>query len=408
VIDAAGLVAAAEPAALLPARRAEEAARMSRPLRLIEDRWLGSSPHGELHHLLIEDGRGIRYGIPSVVGPDSIRRAVPGDGAASSVVASIDPAARGRERGIPVDQTNELVVVGDAFVVKWYLNPAVEGEALHRMDLLATAGFTGTPAVLGRLLSSGGQLTALVMAYRAGASDGWEWLVDDVRAEARGEDSEDPAAISTVGDLVARLHLAFSAEGVGHASVEDARRWHAAALADVEGAGLDDDLSVRVRERLAPIEGAAGTPTIPIHGDLHVGQVLRSSGKRYDLIDFDGNPVLPAAERFAPAPAARDVAGMLASLDHVGRVVMHRAEDLDDRGRRRVLEWIPVAQAAFLGAYESRLASAGALDLLDRSLLVPFMVQQECREYIYAARYLPHWRYVPDAALPGLLTKESM
>jgi maltokinase len=73
-----------------------------------------------------------------------------------------------------------------------------------------------------------------------------------------------------------------------------------------------------------------------------------------------------------------------------------------------VREWIADAQAGFLAAYANRLASADARELLDRSLLLPFMVQQECREYIYAARYLPHWRYVPDAALPELLEKESM
>jgi maltokinase len=34
------------------------------------------------------------------------------------------------------------------------------------------------------------------------------------------------------------------------------------------------------------------------------------------------------------------------------------------------------------------------------------LVQQECREYAYARRYLPHWRYVPDAALPALLEED--
>ena len=44
-------------------------------------------------------------------------------------------------------------------------------------------------------------------------------------------------------------------------------------------------------------------------------------------------------------------------------------------------------------------------DLLDRRLVRPYQVLQECREYAYARRYLPHWRYVPDAALPALLAR---
>lgn len=408
MIDTAALVRGADPTSLLPARRAAEAARMSPPLVLLQDRPLGTAADGELRHLIIEDGRGVRYGVPAVVREDGVRRAVPGDGAAWSVVRSLDLSTPDGERGIPVDQTNELVVVGDAVVVKWYLHPTTEDEALRRLDSLAAAGFTGTPHVLGRLRAGGGEVIALVMEYRADAADGWEWLVDDVRAQARGGSADDPAAPATVGDLVARMHLAFARDGVARASAAQMRQRLAWAMSDAEAARLAPHLSAAVRQHLAPIGDAVGTPLIPIHGDLHVGQVLRSAGLRYDLIDFDGNPVLPADERLAPGPPARDVAGMLASLDHVGRVVIHRTEDLGDSGRARVREWIADAQAGFLAAYANRLASADARELLDRSLLLPFMVQQECREYIYAARYLPHWRYVPDAALPELLEKESM
>ncbi len=81
---------------------------------------------------------------------------------------------------------------------------------------------------------------------------------------------------------------------------------------------------------------AAGTPLIDVRGDLHVGQVLRhpdaptgrgptaGTPASYAVVDFDGNPVLAAAERVRRRPAAVDVAGMMASPDHVGRVVLHR------------------------------------------------------------------------------------
>jgi maltokinase len=97
---------------------------------------------------------------------------------------------------------------------------------------------------------------------------------------------------------------------------------------------------------------------------------------------------------------------MLASLDHVGQVVLHRTEGLDDEQRARVHDWIAAAQKGFLDSYLSRLAEAGEESLLDVRLVRPFQLQQECREFIYAARYLPHWRYAPEGALAALLESD--
>jgi maltokinase len=98
---------------------------------------------------------------------------------------------------------------------------------------------------------------------------------------------------------------------------------------------------------------------------------------------------------------------MLASLDHVGRVVLFRTDDLDDDQRRRVLDWIDIAQRSFIDAYASTLAESGEERLFEPRLARPFQLQQECREYIYAARYLPHWQYVPEGALASLLSTTS-
>ena len=90
---------------------------------------------------------------------------------------------------------------------------------------------------------------------------------------------------------------------------------------------------------------------------------------------------------------------MLQSLDHVGRVVVRRVEGAD---AARVEQWIADAQERFLSAYRRRLAEADASRLLDDRLLLPFRVEQECREFLYAVRHLPRWRYVPDQALQAL------
>jgi maltokinase len=77
---------------------------------------------------------------------------------------------------------------------------------------------------------------------------------------------------------------------------------------------------------------------------------------------------------------------MLSSLDHVGRVVDERSS-----GRRRsdVEGWIAATRDAFLAA----------VGPIDERLLGAFEVEQECRELVYAARFLPRWRYAPMATL---------
>ena len=91
---------------------------------------------------------------------------------------------------------------------------------------------------------------------------------------------------------------------------------------------------------------------------------------------------------------------MLQAIDHVGRVVVHRTEGVD---AGRVSQWVSRAQDAFLQAYRLGLAQRDAEDLLEEALLLPFAVEQECRELLYAVTHLPHWRYVPDAALADLV-----
>jgi maltokinase len=93
---------------------------------------------------------------------------------------------------------------------------------------------------------------------------------------------------------------------------------------------------------------------------------------------------------------------MLRSLDHVGRVVDRRTHG---GYAVQVREWIAQTRAGLLAAYRDELAGAGRADLFDARLLPPFEVEQECREFVYAARHLARWTYVPDAALPALLSQ---
>ena len=420
--DLPALVAQAVPAELLPERRAAEAARVEGPLTLVA----AAALSGTCRYLLIRDGRGEMFGVPAVVGSGRVRRAAAGDGCADALVAGLStglPAplvaeifhsepARG-EVPVPVDQTNDLVVVGGAAMVKWLLHPtAGDQPGAVRMRQLIGSDLVPRPWALVHLDVAGERvLVATVTAVIPDAEDGWDWAVADVRALATGasEPADALASVARLGSLVAALHLALAGNGRSHASREDAAAWHTRALADLRDADLSPATAESVRLALAPLAECSGTPLIDIHGDLHVGQVLRSRGTDdLRVIDLDGSPLLTAAESLRPQPAARDVAAMLASLDHVGRVVLHRTPDLTSEQQERVLDWIREARRRFLDDYRAALSRARRSELLDEALLRPMLVQQECREYAYARRYLSHWRYVPDAALPALLKESPM
>lgn len=357
------------------------------------------------------------------------RRAESGDGAATALLAVLaqtaGSASRGRftlrswtrsrgdgERAMGVDQTNESVIVGDAAVVKWATH-LQDGPhpAPRRIGLLRDAGFGGMPAPWGLVTwqqpDGAETVVAYVDEYLPGAVDGWTWAVDLITEAARQRHAQPiVAAAGAVGDVVAELHAAL-AGSAGVASGADAARWREGALETLDAVcTLGDSAAVscaRARrgeiERILTTLGTLeGLPVIEGHGDLHVGQVLRSDG-RFVVTDFDGNPVLPAAQRVLPIPAALDVAGMTQSLAHAA-IVARRYTPLDPAALADV---DGAARSAFLDAYARRLAALGQADLFDPGPLRAFRVQQVLREIVYAAAHLPRWMYVPDAALPALL-----
>ncbi|MBI1378368.1 MAG: aminoglycoside phosphotransferase [Frankiales bacterium] len=440
----AALVAAAPGSLVLPPGERRAVVAVPAPLRLLAALELD---HGRAVGV-VEDAAGARWTVPLAAEAGSVRRALPGDGVAEALLRRLSARVAGGpasadlggsftaqvwhaepiagESGLTVDQTNESVVVGERAMVKWSVRLPRAGErgaqpAADRIAALAAAGFTETPAAwaLLRWTDADGVdvLLAAVTAYLPHAQDGWDWAVADVSAAARHRVPADDAlaAPRRLGSLTARLHVALAHGRESHAGADLAQAWRAAALAELDEAltlvgGPEGDRlrarAPRIAAAYDALAAAAGTPLIPVHGDYHVGQVLRTPSDdpalRFDyaVTDFDGNPVLAAAQRGAPQPAALDVAGMLASLDHVGRVVLRRTEGAD---AEVVRGWIPAAQEEFGREYAAGLALAGHAHLLDERLVPPLRFQQEVREHLYAVRHLPHWGYVADGALVDLL-----
>jgi len=385
---------------------------------------LDALPLSEGHRLAVVDDGGALAAIPQVLDVDRRwRRALPGDGAASALLDVLAAGSTVREtftvrswstrtatgeRSVGVDQTNESVIVGDVAVVKWATH-LQEGPhpAPPRIEALRAAGFDGMPTPWGvltwRTPTGADTVVAYVDDYLPDAVDGWTWAVDLVTAAVlEGGPGGYSAAAADVGTVVAELHAALSTTATV-ASAADAARWRHDAMDTLDTVvrlGHPGVVARRgeVEVLLSGLGGLTGTPVIEGHGDLHVGQVLCSRG-RFVVTDFDGNPVLTAPERMLPIPAALDVAGMTQSLAHAA-IVAAEYTALDATALAVVSA---AGRSAFLGAYTRRLDTLGHADLFDPAPLRAFRAQQVLREIVYAARHLPRWMYVPDAALPALL-----
>ena len=338
------------------------------------------------------------------------RRPEAGDGVARALARLVvdDVAAEAPERGIAVDQTNTSVIVDDRLVVKIVGRWAAADRAGHLLERLAAAGSDDVARLHGRVEwrhpEHGDATLAIVTEYLPGAEDGWTWAVDDVVASL--DSGLDPVWPALLGARVARIHDVLGAAAVPSGpDAAAARRTRAAdALARAVDAA-EGPTAARLRNRRSALErdirslaDTAPGLEFPIHGDLHVGQVLASpdatapGGRRYTVIDFDGDPQLDAADRERADAAARDVAHLLVSLDLVAAVAQKRLRRADPAA----WAWADRARRDLLDAYRAELARS---ELFDPALLPGFEAEQLAAELHYADRFLPAWRYAPDAAI---------
>ncbi|HUG83239.1 MAG TPA: phosphotransferase, partial [Euzebya sp.] len=307
---------------------------------------------------------------------------------ASSVGEAPSPAPTVRPMG--VEQSNTSVVVGGEVAVKVVRhleagpNPDVEvGMAL------TAAGFTGSPALVGAIV--GPDEAAMVVAGRfvPDARDGWALAVE----EAAGGDHGIVSGLKDLGALTAEMHAKLrDALPTVQSDAVDGDRWRTA-MADelavtrrvVETLSPQAAATMRARVRAAVAKAPPGLGLLQrIHGDYHLGQVLRDREGRWWILDFEGEPGRPVAERRQPANPARDVAGMLRSLDYARA---QAARGGGDAGAAE--EWVAAARAAFLEGYGEE----------GREWLQAFEVEKLLYEVRYEAANRPDWLPIPLAAL---------
>jgi len=160
---------------------------------------------------------------------------------------------------------------------------------------------------------------------------------------------------------------------------------------------------------VAAFEAFEASVTVPlvtrIHADYHLGQILVAPDG-YRIVDFEGDPLRSIEERRTLDSPLRDVASMLRSFDHVGRSAVRRAETRNGgpvpSPGLDLAAWLQRSRERFLAAYRMGLRAAGAPIVVDPVLLRAFEIDKECREFIYAATYLPSWIWAPTEGMRGL------
>lgn len=329
----------------------------------------------------------------------------PGDSAALAhrLIPDLVPTADANERPITVDQSNISVVVAERAVVKW-LQPAVPvpHPGVQMLEHLSAVGFTEMAPFHGSEVVDG-KVVALLSGLVVGATDGWQWYVDVLTAELDGSGpAETVAAAERLGAMTARLHEAMVESSdvfpapVAPVSLHD--EWERGRDLLVSARRLvRGDPKVRLDERAerirATIDELADRDPVPghrIHGDLHVGQVLRS-GATMLVTDFDGDPLADAPARHRRRSSMVDMASLVQSVDHVGRVVGYRNRAMVGPADELVTE----AAGALVGAYRRTRS-------VDDTVLRPLRTIQELHEHVYAATMLLRWSYVPDRALAAM------
>jgi maltose alpha-D-glucosyltransferase/alpha-amylase len=150
-----------------------------------------------------------------------------------------------------------------------------------------------------------------------------------------------------------------------------------------------------------------GTLMTRIHGDFHLGHVLVADGDAY-IIDFEGEPGAPIAERRAKTSPLRDVASLLRSIDYAGATFIDRERvgsvPVDAAQRDELLARFHArTTTAFLRAYWQ--ATSPQNSAVAHNLLTLFLIEKAAYEIGYEAAHRPTWIGVPIAGFGRLVTR---
>jgi len=330
-------------------------------------------------------------------------------------IRPIDDEGLQSSRVLGGEQSNTSIVL-DGLMLKLYrrVEAGISPE-LEMLLFLTEHAFTNVPELVGWYRYAGTPITStlgVLQRLLPDARDGWDLVLEAVPGD--GADAV-IGRVRRLGEVVGTMHCVLASEPHDPGFAPEEATPEAAALlatrvdeqVEVTFADLPDD------ESLAPIRGRAedartlvralGPFTSPgrairTHGDLHLGQALWSEGDWW-IIDFEGEPARPVAERRTKALPLRDVAGMLRSFSYA-------VSALEVRGTPAPEGWEARARAEFLDGYRDGVDAGGIIPPDDDSqqrFLGLFELEKALYELRYDLEHRPEWAAVPARAIARLL-----
>jgi len=361
-------------------------------------------------------------------------------------------------RAVETEQSNSTALVDNDYVVKVYrkLESGINPEIEIGRFLTEVAGFANTPALLGSVeLVEGDKKSAvaIVHAFVANQGDAWtvtsaylDRFVDEQRLLATSDqpgESEEQAPylryMSQIGRRVAEMHLAlasndefadFAPEPTRPADVQhwiedvvaraervfDALQQRRDTIKEADRLLVDQVVAQRasLRDRLGALlpQDIDGL-NIRHHGDFHLGQILIVKDDIF-IIDFEGEPRRALNERRRKAPAARDVAGLIRSIDYSATAALERALKvaLDEQGKlgAALAEWRDRSVAAFLAAYREVMTNQSLWPTDPQAaeqMLNFFLLEKAFYEIEYELAHRPEWLRVPLTGMIRILSQHT-
>lgn len=312
------------------------------------------------------------------------------------------------------EQSNTSLVYGEEAILKVFRrvapgpNPDLEVAAA-----LARLGAKHIAEPFGWIeTSDGGEVTilAILSRYLRAASDGWSLAATSVRdlyaqpgtsaAEAGGDFAGEAHRLGTAtAELHRDLVSAFGSEefpaGAAGGLAGPMQHRLEVALTAVPALREYAGLLTRAYSELADLDEPLLVQRI--HGDYHLGQVMRTQ-TGWVVLDFEGEPAVPLATRRGMSSPLRDVAGMLRSFDYAAR---HQLLGNPERATLELLarDWVRRSREAFCAGY----AEVGGIDPRKSDVLLrAFELDKAVYEVMYEARNRPSWLPIPLDSLAAL------